>query len=243
MSSSRSRARYPAASRPAQLVEQEWRIEHIDAHRRQAVFRIAGNRLRLVPASLRSRRRGSRRRPRMMPNCRAASSHPHAQRGNRDVRVLLLMKRHQLAVVHLVDVIAGKDHDILRPLFFQRVDVLVDGIGRALVPLLVDPLLRRHDVDELAQLAAQIIPPAERDVAIQAHRLVLREHENAAQAAVEAIRQREIDDAIDAAKRHGRLGPIARQRPQPRSFAPGQYDRQNFLHRQRSSRCWICARS
>ena len=107
-----------------------------------------------------------------------------------------------------------------RPLFFERVDVLVDGVGRALIPLLVDPLLRRHDVDELAQLAAQIIPPAERDVPVEAHRLVLREHQNPPQAAVEAVREREIDDAVDAAKRHGRLGPIARQRPEPRPFPP-----------------------
>ena len=61
----------------------------------------------------------------------------------------------QVAVIHFVDVVAGQDHDVLRPLFFERVDVLVNGVGGALIPVLVDPLLRRHDVDEFAQLAAQ----------------------------------------------------------------------------------------
>ena len=61
-------------------------------------------------------------------------------------------------------------------LLLDRVDVLVDGVGRALIPVLVDPLLRRHDVDELAQLAAEIALPAHVDVPVQAHRLVLRQH-------------------------------------------------------------------
>ena len=156
----------------------------------------------------------------MMPNCRAASLAFTRSAAIVTSAFVLLVVLDQLAVIHLVDVVAGQDHDVLGPLFFERVDVLIDGVGRALVPLLVDPLLRRHDVDELAQLAAQIIPPAERDVAVEAHRLVLREHENPAQAAVEAVRQREVDDAIDAAKRHRRLGPVARQRPQPRPFPP-----------------------
>ena len=88
-----------------------------------------------------------------------------------------------LRVVHLVDVVAGQDHDVLGPLLFERVDVLVHRVGGALVPLVVDPLLRRHDVDELAQLAAEIVPPAERDVAVEAHRLVLREHQDPPHAA------------------------------------------------------------
>src|SRR5262249_23627828 len=109
-----------------------------------------------------------------------------------------------------------------------------DGIRSALVPLFVDPLLRWNDVDELAQLAAQVIPPTERDVAIQAHRLVLREHENPPQAAVEAVGEREIDDAVDTTERHGRLGPVARQRAEPRSLSSCQNDGQDILHRVRS---------
>ncbi len=89
--------------------------------------------------------------------------------------------------------------------FSMRVDVLIDRVGRALVPLLVDPLLRRHDVDELAQLAAEELPPAEVDVPVEAHRLVLREHQHLPQAAVQAVGQREIDDPIHPAERHGRL--------------------------------------
>ena len=75
------------------------------------------------------------------------------------------------------------------------------------------------------------MPPAEGDVPVEAHRLVLREHQDPAHAAVEAVREREVDDPVDAAERHGRLGPVARQRLQPRALAACQHDRQNILHR------------
>jgi hypothetical protein len=51
-------------------------------------------------------------------------------------------------------------------------------------------------------------------VAVEAHGLVLGEDKDPAEAAVEAIRESEIDDAVDAAKRHGRLGTVAGERSQ-----------------------------
>ena len=90
--------------------------------------------------------------------------------------------------------------------------------------LLVDSLLRRDDVDEFAQLAIEIVPPPLIDVAIEAHRLVLREHQNPPQPAVEAIRQCEVHDSIHAAERHGRFRPVPSERTQTRSFSAGQND-------------------
>ena len=56
-----------------------------------------------------------------------------------------------LAVIHLVDVIAGQDDDVARVFALDRVHVLVDGVGGALVPVLADALLWRDDLDELAR--------------------------------------------------------------------------------------------
>ncbi len=55
-------------------------------------------------------------------------------------------------VVHLVDVVAGEDEDVLGLLGADGVDVLVDGVGGALVPGLGDALHGGQDLDELAQL-------------------------------------------------------------------------------------------
>ena len=62
------------------------------------------------------------------------------------------MEPQHLLVVHLVDVIAGEHDDVARVLADDRVEVLVHRVGGALVPVLADALLRRQDLDELAEL-------------------------------------------------------------------------------------------
>jgi len=64
------------------------------------------------------------------------------------VAVLLL----HAGVVHLVDVVAGEDEDVLGLLGTDGVDVLEDGVGGALVPALGDTLHGGKDLDELAEL-------------------------------------------------------------------------------------------
>jgi hypothetical protein len=48
-------------------------------------------------------------------------------------------------------------------------------------------------------------------MSIQTHGLVLRQHQNPSQAAIEAVRQRKVDNPIDSAKRDSRLGSIPRE--------------------------------
>ena len=72
-----------------------------------------------------------------------------------------MLLQHQ-AVVHLVDVIAGEDENVLRLLGADGIDVLVDGVGGAHVPVLADALHGRQDFDELAQFAADDVPQPSR---------------------------------------------------------------------------------
>ena len=60
------------------------------------------------------------------------------------------MEIDQIPIIHLVNMIAGENGDVLGPLFFQSVNVLVNGVGGPLVPVFVNPLLRRHHVDKFA---------------------------------------------------------------------------------------------
>ena len=113
-------------------------------------------------------------------------------------------------VVHLVDVVASQHDDVLRLGGLDDVQVLEHRVGGAAIPMLfVDALLRRHQVDGLVQLRAQEAPAA-LDVAQQRVALVLRHHADAADARVDAVRQREIDDAELAAEVHRRLGALGR---------------------------------
>jgi hypothetical protein len=103
------------------------------------------------------------------------------------------------------------------------VEVLEHGIGGAAVPvLLVDALLGGQQVDELVHLRLHETPAA-LHVAQQAVRLVLGDHADAADVGIEAVRQREVDDAELAAEVHRRLGPRVGQFLEPTATAAGQH--------------------
>ena len=132
-------------------------------------------------------------------------------------------------VVHLVDVVAGEHEDVVGTVAGDDVLVLVDGVGGAAVPaLLADALLRRQQVDELADLGAQEAP-AVLQVAQQAVALVLGDDADAADARVQAVRQREIDDAELAAEVDRRLGAAVGQLPEAAAAPAGQDQRHRAL--------------
>ena len=56
-------------------------------------------------------------------------------RGNGDIGSHRNMEFQQFAVVHFVDVIATKNQDVVRTLTFDGVNVLVNRVGRSLIPL------------------------------------------------------------------------------------------------------------
>ena len=97
--------------------------------------------------------------------------------------------------------------------------------------MLAHALLRRVDLDELAELAVHDVP-AHAHVAVEALRLVLGRDEDLAQARVDAVREREVDDPVRAAERHRRLGALARQRVEPLARAAGEQDRDHVPEQQ-----------
>ena len=213
----------------AEFVEHQTGREDVDPHRGQAVLIVAGDGL------------GRRRLFDEADDAVLRVDLHHAEglgffgtdaeRSDGEVGPFFDVRFDEPLVVHLVDVVAGQDDDVLRALFLDRVNVLVDGVGGPHVPVFVDPLLRRDDVDELTEFAAEQVSPAEMDVPVEAGRLVLREDQNLANPAVQTVGQREIDDAIRTPERNGGLGPIAGQRLEARPFSAGQHDRQDILHR------------
>jgi len=139
------------------------------------------------------------------------------------------MVGEQGVVVHLVDMITGEHQHMLRLGLAHDVEILVDRIGGAAVPLVIKPLLGRHHIDELAEVGLQEAPAA-LDMADQALGLVLREHADAADAGVHAVRQRKVDDRELAGEGHGRLGAPVGELMQPRASTAGQHHRIGALH-------------
>ena len=130
-----------------------------------------------------------------------------------------VLAQHDL-VVHLVDVVAGQDDDVARAVVLDDVHVLEHRVGGARVPLrLRDALAGRQHVEALVALGAEEVPAA-LQMADQAVRLVLRRDRDAADAGVERVGQREIDDARLAAEIDGRLGAPVGQFHQPAAAPP-----------------------
>ena len=122
-----------------------------------------------------------------------------------------LMRREHVAEVHAVELIAREDQHVLDAGLREVAQVLAHGVGRALVPValvvvFVHRLLGGEDFDEAAAEVVEAVGAA--DVAVQAHRLKLREHVDPVHAAVDAVRQRNVDQPILAGQRHGRLRAI-----------------------------------
>jgi hypothetical protein len=126
-------------------------------------------------------------------------------------------------VVHLVDVVAGQDDNVICPVGRQDVLVLVDRIGGAAVPaFFVDSLLRRQQIDEFVHLGSKESPAA-LQVAQQAVALVLRDHADAPDPRVQAVGKREVHDAELAAEIDCGLGPAIGQTLEPAATAAGQH--------------------
>ncbi len=136
------------------------------------------------------------------------------------VRVLLL----HAGVVHLVDVVAGEDEDVLGLLGADGVDVLEDGVGGALVPALGDALHGGKDLDELTELGGDDRAPAFADVAVEREGFVLGEDVDVAEVGVDAVGEGDVDDAVLAGKWDSGLGAVAGERKEPLPSTTGKQD-------------------
>ena len=113
-----------------------------------------------------------------------------------------------VAEVHPVYVVGPGHHDDVWLGVVHQVQALVDRIRAALEPALVDPLLGRHRRHIVADHRRH--PPRGADVAVQAVRLVLGEHHDLQISRVHDVAERKVDQPVDAAERHRRLGPVGR---------------------------------
>ena len=108
----------------------------------------------------------------------------------------------------------------------DKVDVLVDGVGRTLIPGFArGPHLGRHRNDELGlEQSAEL--PALGEMLQQRLTFELGQNIERIDPRVDEIAQDEVDDAILPAERHGGFGAFLGQRVQPGTLSTGQHDSQ-----------------
>ena len=112
----------------------------------------------------------------------------------------------------------------------QVADVLPHGVGGALIPVgTVERLLGGEDFDEAAVERIERVGAA--DVPMQADGVELRQHVDPVHAAIDAIRDRHVDQPILAGQRHRRLGAKFGERIKPRSPTAAEHESEDVFHR------------
>ena len=110
------------------------------------------------------------------------------------------------------------------PLRSTNVEVLLNGVRRALVPALPRSHLRWHRRDEFSKRRVEDGPSVSQ-MFLERMRLILGEHQDTSEVRVEAVAECEIDDPILPAERYRRFGPMRRQGMQTRADATGKDQR------------------
>ena len=138
------------------------------------------------------------------------------------------MEAQHLGVVHLVDVIARQHDDVSWCLTLDGIQVLIDGVSGPEIPVLTHAFLGRQDLDELTELLGDDAPPHPH-VAAQREGFVLGGDEDSAQPGVDAVAEREVDDAVGPAEVNRRFGSIPGQWIQAFSCAASQQDDEDIV--------------
>ena len=211
----------------AQVLKQEFGSKHINAHRGQTLRWIGRHRLWL------SRLLAELDDSVIVVNCHDSEFTPLMQRdrqaGDAAVCFLLNVVGNEFRIVHSVNMIATQDQHVPWRNLLDRVNILVKSVSCPQVPVFVNTLLRRTNGYEFAQFGRDEVPPT-LNMPFKTRSLVLSDHENLSQTTVNAIRQREVDNAKSTAKWYRWLAAIKRQRFQSRSLATREYHRKYIVH-------------
>src|SRR5438128_6479719 len=121
------------------------------------------------------------------------------------------MKIQQFAVVHLVNVVPAKDQYILWIFPFNRINVLIHGIGCSLIPLFRGTELGRYRKDEFATIVREDVP-AQTNMAVKRIGFVLCKDADSLQLRVDTVRQSKVYNSINSTERNDRFRPVFRQR-------------------------------
>ena len=145
--------------------------------------------------------------------------HGDLQNGYRAGRVSFNVLAQHFRVVHLIDVVARKDEDIIGIIHLDKADILINGVCRSGKPgaRLPRSLIRRKD--EHAAVGGVEIPGlAAAYIAVELERTVLREHAHRVYTRICAVRQREVYYAVFPAEGHVGLSHVLGQCVKPRAL-------------------------
>ena len=132
------------------------------------------------------------------------------------------MELQKVCIVLLADLVARKNDDILGLIAFDKGNVLINGVGRALIPVAAIGLLIRRQHMYTAVQTVKVPRLAVADILVQLQRLILGADAHGINVGIHTVRNGKIDDSILSTKRNCRLSSFLGQRIQARPLAAGQ---------------------
>ena len=139
------------------------------------------------------------------------------------------MRTEHGVVVHLVDVVTGENQNIIRIPLLDEGDVLINGIGCALIPFTGFAGLVRRQNKDAAIREVQVPRRAGTNVRVQLQGTILCQHADDINAGIRAVGQREINNSELSAKRYCRLCNLFCQDAKTTSLAASEQHGDTFL--------------
>ena len=149
--------------------------------------------------------------------------------GNGNIRFVRLVEIEHNLIIHLIDVVAAQDQDIIRIEGFHVSQILQNGIGRTRVPFTVRTFFIRRKDRHTADITVQIPRDSDTDMTVQPQRLILCKYPNRVHTGVDAIAQRKINDTVFPAECHGRLGHFRGKYAKSAALTSGQQHGDHFF--------------
>ncbi len=125
--------------------------------------------------------------------------------------------------------VTRQDQDIFRIIPLDKVDILIDRICGAGVPVGAGAFLVGRQDKHAAVAAVEIPRLAVADILIQDQRLILGQHAHSVDPRVDAVGQRKINDPIFSAERNCRFCKVLGQRIKPAALTACQQHGNPFL--------------
>jgi hypothetical protein len=152
-------------------------------------------------------------------------------RGYGQIRTGICVLANEIAIVGIVNMIAGEDEHEFRTIELKRRQILKHSVCRTLESLSGNRRKTPHKIAVRSVRMRPSLAPVALDVGAQIGRPVLREQGNAAESGMQTIEEREIDDSKDSAESDQRLRPQPGQGKQAFSAASSQYKGVRPWHR------------
>ena len=155
------------------------------------------------------------------------NGHRHGRDGHVRLMFLVIIQHH--FIIHLIDMVAGEDQHVIRMEGLHIVQILVNGVGRACVPLTVAALLIRRQDRHASDIPVQIPGNPDSDMAVQTQGLILGQHTHGIDSRIDTVAEREVNDPVLSSKRNRRLCHFRRKNTKPAALSPCKQHRYHFF--------------